>query len=53
MHIGLIIVFIGLGIIGTLFGIITHGLSVLTLVPVASVRTGLFHPVAVHDVVRL
>ena len=29
MHIGLIIVFIGLGIIGSLFGIITHGLATL------------------------
>lgn len=28
LHVGTVIVFIGLGILGTLFGIITHGLSV-------------------------
>ena len=28
LHVGIVVVFIGLGIVGTLFGIITHGLSV-------------------------
>jgi len=28
LHVGIVVVFIGLGILGTLFGIITHGLSV-------------------------